>query len=148
MLYVVVVVTVVVVVVVVIVVVVTVVVVLVVIVVVVVVTVVVVAVLVVVVVVVVEVDVDVLVSADCCCTCTCLLIRISGVLKLDSVTFSVAKTLSKSLSLCWKIGFRRLLPFKDLFFLFTGQIPFDLSVPHSETWVPGLDFILLEPSAK
>ena len=111
-------------------------------------TVMVVAVLVVVVVVVVEVDADVLVSADCCCTCTCLLLRVSGVLKLNSVTFSVAKTLSKSLSLCWKIGFRRLLPFEDLFFLFTGQIPFDLSVPHSERSVAELDCILLAPSTR
>ena len=137
MLYVVVVVTVVVVVVVVIVVVVVVVTVVVVVVVVVVVTVVVVAVLVVVVEVVVEVVVD-----------CCLLTRKLDVLKLVSVPFFVPKNTSKLDLFSWKIGFRRPLPFEDRFFLLTGQIPFDLSVPHSETWVPVLDFILLEPSAK
>ena len=79
----------------------------------------------------------------------CLLIRSLGISQSDSVTFFVAKNMSKlDLFSSWKIAFRRPLPFEDLFFLFTGQIPFDLSVPHSETWVPGLDFILLEPSAK
>ena len=98
----------------------------------------------VVVVVVVVVDVPVFVFADC------LFIRSLDISQLDFVTFLVAETISKlDLPSSWKICFLRPLPFdEDLFFLFTGQIPFDLSVPHSDMWVPEFDLILLEPSAK
>ena len=80
----------------------------------------------------------------------CLFIRSLDISQSDFVTFLMTEKISNVvLPTIWKIGLRRPLPFvEDLFFLFTGQIPFDLSLPHSDMWVPELDLILLEPSAK
>ena len=78
-------------------------------------------------VVVVEDVVDVVVDVPAFAFADCLLFRNFDISQSYFVSFLVVDNRSRlDLPSILKIGFRRVFPFVDLFFLFRGQIPFDL----------------------